>query len=509
MENIERVIITRRTNNYWEYKLTINGIEDVLPRAWGSYTGGSNGNYIYIVSWQGGILMNNVSYTVFSYYDATDNNNDLVTPASASELVEHFLAQGFFLDGRFANGGGGGGSSVNLIKQLLDVDLPTFIGRNGQVLYIDEASGTVKSKTLGGVTRFTELLDWLGNALQPNNYILTSSQVDQEGNALGLVQSPIANIVNRPNGFNETQFYQKGIDNLEAYANEPGDFAQGIFTVEGVPYYYKELIYNGGDVRDINSFTNVGAVLNLDTLAQSIGNLAITDLEDNPDAQYVVVADGEGRLWRVNKSDIGGGGNFIPLSGTIAEAPVTGDVEFEDYTKIYANSAVEEGIVSSLDFNDGNLLIKQEDTVNNITGQLYVTKDSAQFGTNSTNSPGIVGLSDFTAVAKTQDNAYLQTKGVKELIAASATNINTDDSLYYINGVLGINVKESNSEYFTYTNSNSFTVQYPIANLKYVFRNGVKLQSSDYTLTLPSTISISTTLKATDVINPVYQYLIN
>ena len=201
---------------------------------------------------------------------------------------------------------------------------------------------------------------------------------------------------------------------------------------------------------------------------------------------------------------------FIPLTGTVAGSPVTGDIEFIDYNRIYANSAVDSGIVSELNFDDGNLFVRQFDTINNKFSGLSITSAAVAVTSNDTSSVGLTGTADFTANA-TGDLDYVQRKGIAAMIAGASSNLTTDNTLYISDSdVIGLNIAGSDNEYFTYSSSNVFTVANNIANLRAVFRNGVKLKlNTDYTLTLPKTITILSTLVSGEEINPVYEYIIN
>jgi len=201
---------------------------------------------------------------------------------------------------------------------------------------------------------------------------------------------------------------------------------------------------------------------------------------------------------------------YIPLTGTVGGIPVTGDIEFigeENDLTIFSNSSDSKSFML---FGEGLISLNTVENTTNYQSNISVQAEGTVIGSNYPLSSGLTGLQDFTANA-TGDLDYVQRKGIAAMIAGASPNLTTDNTLYISDSdVIGLNIAGSDNEYFTYSSSNIFTVANNIANLRAVFRNGVKLKlNTDYTLTLPKTITILPTLVSGEEINPVYEYIIN
>lgn len=263
MANITKLDIYRKSEIRWIYNVNENPTE----QEYNAYTGSRNGDILTINSINGAIILPQVPFSVVSYYDEVNPDNNLPAASSADELFGFLQAQGFF-----ANGGNGGGSGgVSTFKQLLDVDVATFIGRSGQIVVVNEdATKLILVDNPSSELRFQDLLNFIPDNFPPNQYFLTSSQVDNEGNAIGVVLSSINNIVNRPPAFDEyvitkgwQQIDSEVVPNEEDYSLEVGDLVDKWFQYppdESYPNGYMSYMvkgrWNGGDMSDANNFEN-------------------------------------------------------------------------------------------------------------------------------------------------------------------------------------------------------------------------------------------------------------
>lgn len=256
MENITSLIITRISTAYWVY--SING--ETQTRDAESYTGTGIGDYIIIKTLTGAPQVLNVHYSVVEYYDNNDSTNNLLNPSSRQEVQGHLIAQGFY-----GGSTGGGTGGVTTLKALLDVLIPSFSGRAGQVLAISDSEDFVITKAIQFVQKFQDLSNWLGgDDLLPNRYLLTSSQVDENGNSIGVVTAPIGQIVNRPFMFNEAGVIHKGativggniVANEEQYQPEPGDSVTFFAFDEASNrlYKYNDARWLGGSMDDPDNY---------------------------------------------------------------------------------------------------------------------------------------------------------------------------------------------------------------------------------------------------------------
>ena len=270
---VDRLIITRKSANHWVYVLN----DEPGTRDANAYTGNRNGNFITINTITGAIILPSVYYGNISYYDQTDPGNNMVNPVSAEILQGYLIAQGFFKD-TVSGGSGSGSGGVDQFKQLTDT-FPSFTGRNGQLLYIDGLYVNSMENPAENIS-FEDLVNWRGGTLQPNQYILSSSQINPDGSSIGLVQSSINNIINRPPAFNEIRIDYKGYNwtagnpptgNLEEYSMQPGDLISKWFilpySVGNPEYPYGRIAFmlsgrwNGGDVNSLDSFADGHIIL--------------------------------------------------------------------------------------------------------------------------------------------------------------------------------------------------------------------------------------------------------
>jgi hypothetical protein len=109
-------------------------------------------------------------------------------------------------------------------------------------------------------------------------------------------------------------------------------------------------------------------------------------------------------------------GNYIPLSGTTAGNPVTGDVEFANFQSLYQLDASEE-YEAKFTFEDGRPAIRVRQT----TGTLYsaglsIDSNVMSIVSDDPNFTGLEGISYYGA--NYTDNTYVQKKYVDDGLAA-------------------------------------------------------------------------------------------
>lgn len=252
-EQITSLVITKIAPKYWIY--TVNDEEQT--RDANAYTGTRIGDYITIKTVTGAPQALRVYFADIQYIDNLDPDNNLTSPSNPQEVQGHLISQGFYTDD--TTGGGTGG--VDIFKLLLDVAVPSFAGRAGQVLKINDDETFIVSEFISFVQKFQDLSNWLGGEdLVPNRYILTSSQVDEDGNSIGLISAPISQIINRPFLFNEAGVTHKGativsgeiVANEEQYTPEIGD-AVTFFAFDEPTnrlYKYIDAKWLGGSMDD-------------------------------------------------------------------------------------------------------------------------------------------------------------------------------------------------------------------------------------------------------------------
>jgi len=263
-EQITSLIITRRNAVYWVYQVND---EDITRDAAG-YTGSREGDYITIKTISGAPLTIKVPFSYIKYYDANDSDNNMTDPGSAEEMQGHLIAQNFYVN---FNEGGGGGSAVQTFKALLDVLVPSFVGRAGQAVVVADNEQYLETASLS-TPLLQGLANYLGGAFLPNKYIVTSSAVDGGGNAIGFVLADVNNIINRPAAFSETTILQKGYlwiedvmtPNIEQYSLEPGDLiARWYYLAPDDDFPVGRVLYatgrwNGADITNINNISRGG-----------------------------------------------------------------------------------------------------------------------------------------------------------------------------------------------------------------------------------------------------------
>lgn len=164
----------------------------------------------------------------------------------------------------------------------------------------------------------------------------------------------------------------------------------------------------------------------------SIGRFYVYDTSLRKSNKYLQIDSITGRL--VASEISGGGGSFIPLSGTEVGKPVTGDIEFynsgEDITKYLKFNNTTGGFI----FGDENEFVSPN--------QLYLFDgtyflsigtviDRLEIAANNPNSKGIGSASDFTA--NITDLDYTQKKYVDNAISS---NRKVDTSYIFRNATL-------------------------------------------------------------------------
>jgi hypothetical protein len=129
----------------------------------------------------------------------------------------------------------------------------------------------------------------------------------------------------------------------------------------------------------------------------------------------------------------GGGGNYIPLTGTDSGSPVSGNIEF-DFNANLGIYATDGNIVSKFDLNDKPSIIYSDPTDSSDT---YLNNSSFNVSSSNSTFKGFSGGQDFSANITNLDYAqkvYVDTKQPQlsgsGFVIASGTTISYDDNIY-------------------------------------------------------------------------------
>lgn len=137
-----------------------------------------------------------------------------------------------------------------------------------------------------------------------------------------------------------------------------------------------------------------------------IDGVAPTDLQDAKDKLLALIG-------TINE---GGGGNFIPLSGTTAGNPITGALQMADGTEIYSENSTK----STIFFEDGYLYIKFLNALSE-ESQFQLNDLALSISSLTTGFRGLSGAQDFSP--NITDLDYTQKKYVDTKIALSGTTV--------------------------------------------------------------------------------------
>lgn len=225
---INSLDITRISQNYWE--LNYNELPD--PLGADNYSGYLKPNGFIDFTTKRGAGIISAHYSVISYVDNVEPENNFSGASSGTIVMRSLKAVGFF--GNDVSGGGGTG--VDTFKELLDVDVPSFTGRDGQILFvngdfIDTKQDPSQNLRLQDLSNYIEAAVGFGS-FPPGKLLMTSTIIGSNGNARGfLTVSPI-NYINRAPSFDEISILKKGyqfvdgilVPNEEMYAEERGDW---------------------------------------------------------------------------------------------------------------------------------------------------------------------------------------------------------------------------------------------------------------------------------------------
>jgi len=255
---ITSLVITRRSAVYWTYN--VNQTPANQERDASSYTGTRDGDYITIKTLTGAVLTERVPFSAIQYIDTLDTSNNMTNPQSSAELQAHLIAQGFYVGSATGSGGG----SATTFKSLSDVAVNSFLGREGYIIKVDEnGQYLVAVPDSANTLMLQQLQNYLnGTYFPPDSYIMTGSQVDEDGNALGFTVGNLQSIINRPPAFDEPYISRKGytyvdgvlIKNQNLYSSEIGDiFRLMVINDAGEPYEYYGR-WMGGDTSLLENF---------------------------------------------------------------------------------------------------------------------------------------------------------------------------------------------------------------------------------------------------------------
>jgi hypothetical protein len=139
------------------------------------------------------------------------------------------------------------------------------------------------------------------------------------------------------------------------------------------------------------------------------------------------------QLTQVTYASGGGGGNYIPLTGTDLGSPVSGNIEF-DFNANLGIYATDGNVVSKFDLNDKPSIIYSDPTDSSDT---YLNNQSFQVSSSNSTFKGFSGGQDFSANITNLDYAqkvYVDTKQPQlsgsGFVIASGTTISYDDNSY-------------------------------------------------------------------------------
>lgn len=253
MINYASLTITKITSRSFTIDAIVikNGLEVPIDQYEASqYTGVRMGDYIYIKTGTGANSFLQVPYNVITYIDTILETNETFT--DPAQVVTRLKEVGFFVDS--TAGGGGGGTDT--FKELLDVNVSTFTGRAGYSVVVDSTGTYLELAQRYSASRMTELLDWIGGALEGNKYIITTAVPPYR-----VAQADIDQVINKPIPVDTFRVVAKGVNpdtgnpNLEDFIKEVGDWCEGVSGIDGK---YYTLIYLGGDDTDIESYEITG-----------------------------------------------------------------------------------------------------------------------------------------------------------------------------------------------------------------------------------------------------------
>ena len=168
------LIITKQTGNF--FSLALNS-EEVVISDQNRLT--TVGNFCHFKTANGA---NIVKEQNVSFSEITLITSGSATFPSVNALWVGLINAGFF-DG-LGTGGGGGGGGVAEFTELTDT-FPSYIGRNGQSLIINESEQRIESVPFYNVQNFVQLAD-APSSLLPNKIITTNA----DGTALVMSEIP-------------------------------------------------------------------------------------------------------------------------------------------------------------------------------------------------------------------------------------------------------------------------------------------------------------------------------
>lgn len=115
---------------------------------------------------------------------------------------------------------------------------------------------------------------------------------------------------------------------------------------------------------------------------------------------------------------VGGGGDFIPLTGTTVGNPVTGDIEFDAFIGLFWEQVDGTNYDMSIRNTDEYLRLRAEDSVDaeSVTLELDAELREVRVQSTTAASRGLIGTSYFGA--NYDDNTYIQKKYVDDSISA-------------------------------------------------------------------------------------------
>lgn len=243
---IDSIQIIRKDDRVWRLKdnTLAEGAE-----GYGRQPGWSmaiNGDYVTINTKNGSNVYLNQPYTIFSYIDETDPDNNVNTFASSVALETYLVQQGFFGSGSSDEPG-----SVPAIQDLSNSLIANLAGRGGQFFRVKPDESGFDTAAIGNPS-MKDLQEWDGgNLILPNKFFATTSATDTDGNAY-IIQVDLSTAVNTPIENGESRILFKGDGNTEPFLREIGDYCGYISPT--LNRYVEGYWLGGTDVLDDDNY---------------------------------------------------------------------------------------------------------------------------------------------------------------------------------------------------------------------------------------------------------------
>lgn len=253
MATYTSITITYIGNGLWGF--TDNTMPSGKYRISNANSAITDDNVITFKTKTGSIIYNKQPYSIFNYVDMTDSGNNF-TPTSATQLISQLKTFDFF------GSSDGGGSAPIAFTDLTDT-FSLLIGREGQMLVVNEDGTLITTREFQVIENSTDLAD-MPSTIQPNLFLVGNETGD------GYIQVD-PNLFVRPvlpfamtrsqKGYHWEENSEGDMVTIVNYEpeDEIGDFFSGcvfknpLDAREGV-IRIKDARWNGGDPANASSF---------------------------------------------------------------------------------------------------------------------------------------------------------------------------------------------------------------------------------------------------------------